>query len=98
MKKTLSMIAAAALVLSLAGVANAGSIRVYNNDSKVHTVELKCSGSSKTFEIRASTTATYTFHSSSKSCDIVGGTIKWPGRTMEDGGKWKIKNGEAKPN
>lgn len=93
-----SILMVAAFVFGMSSVANAGSIRVYNNDSKVHTVELKCSGSSKTFEIRASTTATYTFHSSSKTCDIVGGTIKWPTRVMEDGKKWKIKNGEAKTN
>ena len=88
----------AAIFLATASMAYAGSIRVYNNDSKTHTVELKCSGSSKKFEIRASTTATYTFHSSSKSCDIVGGTIKWPTKKMEDGKSWKIKNGEAKSN
>ena len=95
MKKVLIVLV---MVCSMVGMAHAGSIRVYNNDSKTHTVELKCSGSSKKFEIRASTTATYTFHSSSKSCDIVGGTVKWPGRTMEDGTKWKIKDGEAKAN
>ncbi|MFT7623768.1 MAG: hypothetical protein ACI9WU_002951 [Myxococcota bacterium] len=82
----------------MTSTAYAGSIRVYNNDSKAHTVELKCSGSSQKFEIRASTTATYTFHSTSKKCDIVGGTVKWPTSTMEDGGKWTIKNGEAKSN
>ena len=90
---------ALATVLVLAtSTAFAGSIRVYNNDSKTHKVELKCSGSSKSFEIRGSTTATYTFHSSSKECDIVGGTVKWPTKKMKDGTKWKIKNGEAKAN
>ncbi len=88
----------AAVLLTLAGMAYAGTIRVYNNDSKTHTVELKCSVSSKKFEIRGSTTASYTFHSSSKSCDIVGGTIDWPVKKLEDGKKWKIKNGKAIPN
>ena len=86
------------LVVSMTGIAHAGSIRVYNNDSKTHTVELKCNGSSKTLEIRSSTTATYTFHSTAKKCEITGGTVKWPGRTLEDGTKWNIKGGEAKSN
>jgi hypothetical protein len=88
----------AGLLVGLGGVAAAGTIRVENGDSKTHTVELKCSGSSKTVEIRGSTTATYTFHSTSKECDIVGGTIKFPTNKLTDGQKWKIKNGEAKPN
>lgn len=76
----------------------AGTIRVYNNDSKTHTIKLKCSGSSKSIDIKGSTTASYTFHSSSKSCDIVGGTVKFPTKKLEDGQKWKFKNGEAKKN
>ena len=96
MKKALAF--AALLTLGISSVAVAGSIRVYNNDSKVHKVELKCSGSSKSIEIRASTTATYTFHSTSKECDIVGGSVKFPTKKMVDGQKWKIKNDEAKKN
>lgn len=92
------MILAGALVLAMAGTAYAGTIRVYNSDSKVHTVELKCSGSSKSVEIRASTTASYTFHSSSKECDIVGGTVSFPTKKLVDGTKWKIKNGKAEAN
>ncbi len=88
----------AALVFAMAGVANAGSIRVENSDSKTHTVKLKCSGSSKSFDIRGSTTATYTFHSTSKSCDIVGGSISFPTSKLEDGQRWKIKNDTAKKN
>lgn len=76
----------------------AGTIRVYNNDSKTHTIKLKCSGSSKSIDIKGSTTASYTFHSSSKSCDIVGGTVKFPTKKLEDGQKWKFKNGTAKKN
>lgn len=83
---------------AMTATAFAGTIRVYNNDSKTHTVKLKCSGSSKSFDIRASSTASYTFHSSAKSCDIVGGTVKWPVKKLENGQKWKIKNGQAKPN
>ncbi len=98
MKNTMKLLLTGAMILAMTGIAHAGSIRVYNNDSKAHRVELKCSGSSKSFEIRASTTATYTFHSSSKSCDIVGGSITWPTNKMEDGKAWKIKDGKAKPN
>ena len=92
------LILAAVCVGAMSATAFAGSIRVYNNDSKAHTVKLECSGSSKSFEIRASTTATYTFHSTNSSCDIVGGTIDWPVKKLENGGKWKIKDGKAKKN
>lgn len=84
--------------LTFAGTAFAGTIRVYNSDSKVHKVELNCSGSKKTIEIRASTTASYTFHSSSNECKIVGGTVKFPTDKMENGQKWKIKNDKATKN
>jgi len=87
-----------ACITLFAGSAFAGSIRVYNQDSKSHTVNLKCSGSSKSFTIRGSTTATYTFHSTSKSCKITGGSITWPTSTLQNGQKWKIKNGKAKRN
>lgn len=87
-----------ALLLATAGAAHAGTIRVYNHDSKTHTVKLKCSGSSKSFDIRASTTASYTFHSSAKECDIVGGTVSWPTKKLVDGTKWKISNGKATKN
>ena len=85
----------AAIFLATASMAYAGSIRVYNNDSKTHTVELKCSGSSKSIEVRGATTASYTFHSSSKSCDIVGGSVTFPVKKLVDGQKWKFKNGKA---
>ncbi len=93
-----TLLLCAALFFSSVSVANAGSIRVYNNDSKNHTIELKCSGSSKTVEVKRSSTATYTFHSSARSCDIVGGTVKFPVKVLKDGTKWKFKNGEAKKN
>lgn len=86
------------MMLAMSATALAGTIRVYNSDSKVHTVELKCSGSSKKIEIRASTTASYTFHSSNNDCDIVGGTVKFPTKKLENGQKWKIKNGTATAN
>ena len=95
MKKSLIIIAIATFA---ATSASAGTIRVYNNDSKTHTVKLKCSGSSKSFDIKASTTASYTFHSSAKECDIVGGSVKFPGKTLKDGAKFKIKDGKAKAN
>lgn len=77
--------------------ASAGSIDVYNSDSQVHTVELNCSGSKKTLEIRGSTTTAYTFHSTHKECDIIGGTIKFPVTKLVDGQKFKIKDGVATP-
>jgi len=83
------------LFAAMTSTAYAGTIRVYNNDSKVHTVELKCSGSSKSIEIKASTTASYTFHSTSDTCDIVGGSVTFPTKKMEDGQNWKIKNDKA---
>jgi len=85
-------------VLLTTTVSWAGTIRVYNNDSKTHTIKLKCSGSSKSVDVKGSTTASYTFHSSSKSCDIVGGTVKFPVSKLEDGQKWKFKNGKAQKN
>ena len=85
-------------LLLATGVALAGTIRVENSDSKAHTVELSCSGSKKTLEIRASTTTSYTFHSTATSCDITGGTLKFPTKKLENGQKWKIKDGVAKPN
>ncbi len=93
-----TIVAVALCLIFTAGSALAGSIRVYNSDSKSHTVKLKCSGSSKSIEIRASTTATYTFHSTSKQCDIVGGTVSFPTKKLEDGQKWKIKNNKANKN
>ncbi|MCO4769420.1 MAG: hypothetical protein KDA24_05270 [Deltaproteobacteria bacterium] len=85
------------LVAAMSSTALAGTIRVQNGDSKTHTIELKCSGSSKKVEIKASTTASYTFHSTSDSCDIVGGSIEFPTKELEDGQKWTIKGDEAKP-
>jgi hypothetical protein len=93
-----TIILATALVMMMASTAIAGTIRVYNNDSKAHTVKLKCSGSSKSITIRASTTASYTFHSTNSSCDIVGGTVSFPTKKLVNGQKWKIKNGKAKKN
>lgn len=93
MKKSIIVIAS---LLLLAGSAFAGTIRVYNSDSRNHTVRLKCSGSSKSITIRKSSTASYTFHSTNKSCDIVGGTVTFPTKKLVNGQHWKIKNGKAK--
>lgn len=95
MNKTL-LTASLILGIVLPGTALAGTIRVQNQDSEEHTIELKCSGSSKTVKVKASTTASYTFHSTSSSCDIVGGSIDFPVSKLEDGQKWTFKNGDAK--
>ncbi|MDX2094039.1 MAG: hypothetical protein SFX73_39780 [Kofleriaceae bacterium] len=89
---------ATALLLLTTTAAIAGTIRVENSDSKEHTIVVDCSGSKKTIEIKASTTTSYTFHSSDKSCKIAGGSVSFPTGTLEDGQKWKIKDGAAKPN
>jgi hypothetical protein len=84
--------------VSISGFAQAGTVRVYNNDSQVHTIILKCNGSQKNLEIRASSTASYTFHSSSKECDIVGGSVKFVDKKIHDGQSWEIKNTQAHRN
>ena len=84
------------LLLAMSTSALAGTIRVQTQDSKEHTIELKCRGSSKSVTLKSSTTASYTFHSTSDSCDIVGGSIEFSVKKLEDGQKWTIKNGEAK--
>lgn len=84
-----------ACLTAMTATALAGTIRVQNSDSKEHTIELKCAGSSKTVKLSASTTASYTFHSTNNSCDIVGGTITFPTKKLENGQQWKIKDGKA---
>jgi type 1 fimbria pilin len=85
------------LVVSVffASAAFAGSIRVESDGN--YSVDLKCSGSSKTIKIPSGTT-TVTFHSTSNSCDIAGGDVKWPVSKLENNGKWKIKSGTAQKN
>ena len=95
MKKITIVLAALALVCFTASVASAGSIRVESDGN--YSVNLKCSGSSKTIKIPSGTT-TVTFHSSSSSCDIAGGDVKWPVSKLENGAKFKIKSGTAKKN
>ena len=73
----------------------AGTIRVESDGN--YTVKLKCSGSSKTIKIPSGTT-TVTFHSTSSSCDIVGGDVTWPVKKLETNSKWKIKKGAARRN
>jgi hypothetical protein len=90
-----SMFASFFIVASLVSVATAGTIRVYNSDSKAHTVELKCSGSSKTLTIDASKTTSYTFDSMAKECEITGGSVTFPSNKMVDGASFKIKDGKA---
>ena len=94
--KKLSIALTIAAVLGLTvSVASAGTIRVESDNT--YSIDLKCSGSSKTVEIRRGTT-TVTFHSTNSSCDIVGGDVKWPVKKLENGGKWKIKSGKAQKN
>ncbi len=87
----------ALMILAFATPALAGTIRVQNGDSTTHRIELKCAGSSKSVSLRGSTTASYTFHSSNKECDIVGGSIAFPTKKLVNGQKWKIKKGKAVP-
>ncbi|MBK9071396.1 MAG: hypothetical protein IPL79_10395 [Myxococcales bacterium] len=76
----------------------AGSIRIENGDSKAYTIKLNCSGSKSSFEVRASTTATYTFHSTHTSCKLDGGDVAFPNAELKDGEKYKIKDATAKAN
>lgn len=98
MKKKLSTLASIICILGFTTSAYAGSVRIYNSDSRTHTIELNCSGSSKTVEVRGSTTATYTFHSTSSECKITGGTVDFPSSTLKNGQRWKFKNGKATSN
>ncbi len=90
-----TFIFAGLILLALTATALAGTIRVDNGDSKTYKVELKCSGSSKTVEIRSSTTASYTFNSTAKECDIVGGDLTFPTKKLVDGQKWRIRQGKV---
>ncbi len=96
--KRILILATAISTLTVASMANAGSVRIENSDSSTHTIKLSCSGSSKSIEVRSSTTSTYTFHSSNSSCDIKGGSISFPSSTLSNGESWKIKSGKAKRN
>lgn len=80
------------LALTLSVNVMAGSVRIHNNDSKTHIVKLKCNGSSKTLQISASSTSTYTFSSTASSCDIVGGSVSFPSSVLNDGESWKIRS------
>ena len=95
MKKLCMLICAMVVLVLTPALALAGTIRVESD--KNYTVNLKCSGSSKTIKIGRGTT-TVTFHSSSSSCDIVGGQVKWPVKKLTNNGKWKIRSGVAKKN
>ena len=86
------------LALTLSVNAMAGSVRIYNNDSKTHVVKLKCNGSSKTMQVSASSTSTYTFSSTASSCDIVGGSVSFPSSVLNDGEAWKFKSDTAQKN
>ena len=76
-------------------IAHAGTVRIYNSDSKTHVVKLKCNGNSKSIDVRASSTSSYTFDSSASRCDIVGGTVSFPVSKLENGQSWKFKNDKA---
>ncbi|MGR6874417.1 hypothetical protein ACU6U9_19420 [Pseudomonas sp. HK3] len=87
-----------ALMLAFGVQANAGTVRIHNNDSKTHVVKIKCNGSSKNVQVNGSATSSYTFHSTASSCDIVGGTVSFPVSKLEDGQSWKFKNDKASQN
>lgn len=95
MKKLSTFFVAAAFLTLSVSPALAGSMRVESD--KAYRVKMKCNGSSKTITIRAGTT-TVTFDSTSSSCDIAGGAVKWPVKKVTNNSRWKIKNGVAKKN
>jgi len=85
------------LVIGLltSAIAQAGTVRIYNNDSEAHVVKLKCNGNTKTLEVRASSTSSYTFDSTARRCEIVGGTVSFSVSQIENGQSWKFKNNKA---
>lgn len=76
-------------------ISEAGSVLIYNNDSRSHKVELDCQGRSKTLDVKASQTATYTFHSTSSECKIKGGSVSFPVDKLVSGNNFKFKNSMA---
>lgn len=82
-------------MLLLPCLAQAGSVRIYNNDSKNHVLKLKCNGSSKTLEVNGSTTSTYTFHSTASQCEVVGGSVNFSVSKIKDGQSWTFRSGLA---
>ena len=93
MKKQQSLLLVSVLLMSM--VSQAGTVRIYNNDSKIHKIELNCQGSRKILEVKSSQTSTYTFHSSASECDIKGGTVKFPVEKIVSGNNFKFKNNMA---
>ncbi len=75
--------------------ASALSLRIENSDSKAHTIQYKCNGSSFSKTISASRTGTYTLHSTATSCTITGGSVAFPSKAIASGEKYKIKNAKA---
>ena len=91
----MSKLTMAVCILLLPCLAQAGSVRIYNSDSKTHVVKLKCNGSSKTLQVNGSATSTYTFHSTASQCDIVGGSVSFSTSSIKDGQKWTFRGGSA---
>ncbi|MGB1237823.1 MAG: hypothetical protein ACPG4U_06400 [Pseudomonadales bacterium] len=89
---------AVALLTLIAQPVAAGSVRIYNHDSTLHMLELKCAGSSKTIAVKSSSTSTYTFHSTKDSCKIIGGSVDFPTSELKDGQSWKIASSKAQKN
>lgn len=84
-------------LLSLPLLAEAGSVRIYNSDSKDYQIQLKCQGRNKEMTINASRTSTYTFDSSANECKVTGGGVSFPSAIIKNGQNLTIRSGAAKP-
>lgn len=60
-----------------------GNVRIENGDSKAYRLDIRVSGSSSVLEIRASTTATYSWSGGSHDAEIRGGGVAFPGSVMK---------------
>jgi len=94
-KEMSKLIVVVCTILLLPCLAQAGSVRIYNSDSKTHVVKLKCNGSSKILQVNGSATSTYTFHSTASQCEIVGGSVDFSVSSIKDGQKWTFRSGLA---
>jgi len=94
-KEMSKLIVVVCTILLLPCLAQAGSVRIYNSDSKTHVVKLKCNGSSKILQVNGSATSTYTFHSTASQCEIVGGSLGFSVSSIKDGQKWTFRSGLA---
>lgn len=62
-----------------------GNVRIENADSKAYRLDIKVSGSSSVLEIRASTTASYSWSGGARDAEVRGGGAAFPGSVIKVG-------------